>query len=392
MYSGCRHSFGVTLIDESFYCLSWAEFGREEPRPPTITTAQKQHMNEAPVSANVQITDPKVLMALSGPNSALLSELAKRSGALVNLRGDTILLSGETDDVRVAERFINEAATLVSNGVSLGAGDVGRTLESLRRDPNKRLSTLLDETVTIAARRKTIVPKGHAQRNYISRIREHDLTFGIGPAGTGKTYLAMAMAAQTLMQRQVKRIILTRPAVEAGERLGFLPGDLVEKVNPYLRPLYDALYDMLDSDKVEQLQGRGQIEVAPLAFMRGRTLNDAFVILDEAQNTTSEQMRMFLTRLGFGSKAVVTGDMTQTDLPRGARSGLREAVQLLGDVPEIAVCRFDDSDVVRHTLVQRIVQAYEANDARRARQREAKQTAHTAEPPVAPPETGVSPP
>jgi phosphate starvation-inducible PhoH-like protein len=214
----------------------------------------------------------------------------------------------------------------------------------------------------------------------VEAIRTHDLTFGTGPAGTGKTYLAMAVAASSLMQRTVKRIVLTRPAVEAGEKLGFLPGDLAEKVNPYLRPLYDALHDMLEFDKVDQMRERGQIEVAPLAFMRGRTLNDSFVILDEAQNATSEQMRMFLTRLGYGSKAVVTGDMTQTDLPQGSRSGLREARKLLEGIDGIAFCEFTDSDVVRHPLVQKIVVAYEQLDARK----QARKAAET-RPPDAPP-------
>jgi phosphate starvation-inducible PhoH-like protein len=237
------------------------------------------------------------------------------------------------------------------------------------------LSGLLEETIVVSGKARPIVPKSPAQRDYVAQIRKHDLTFGIGPAGTGKTYLAMAMAAQALLQRQVKRVILTRPAVEAGEKLGFLPGDLIEKVNPYLRPLYDALHDMVDFDKVEQLRARGQIEVAPLAFMRGRTLNDAFVILDEAQNATREQMRMFLTRLGFDSKAVVTGDITQTDLPRGATSGLKEAIQLLSGVEGIAICHFGDRDVVRHPLVQRIVVAYERLDERKASAAQARNEA-----------------
>lgn len=322
-------------------------------------------MNEAPHRANIQIDNPDVLMAISGPQSQLLGEVAKASGALVNLRGNTILLSGDLNDVVVAGRFLEGAVALVSNGVEIGKHDVARSLRSLRDDPDISLASLLDETIVVSQRHRAIVPKGATQRQYITQIREHDLTFGVGPAGTGKTYLAVAMAARALVQREVKRIILTRPAVEAGERLGFLPGDLVEKINPYLRPLYDALHDMLDFEKVDQLRTRGQIEVAPLAFMRGRTLSDAFVILDEAQNATSEQMRMFLTRLGFGSKAVVTGDMTQTDLPRGARSGLSEAVELLRDVSGIAQCHFTDRDVVRHPLVQRIVVAYEAQDQRR---------------------------
>ena len=320
-------------------------------------------MSDTPYSESLEVENTSVLMALSGPQSALLGELSRQSGAEVSLRGNTIYLSGEKVDVRVAHRFLSDVAELVSKGYEIGPNDVGRTVRGLRDNPDSTLVDLIDEVVLITPRRKPIAPKGQAQRRYIQAIREHDLTFGIGPAGTGKTYLAMAMAASALIQKRVKRIILTRPAVEAGEKLGFLPGDLAEKVNPYLRPLYDALHDMLDFDKVEQLQERGQIEVAPLAFMRGRTLNDSFVILDEAQNATSEQMRMFLTRLGFGSKACVTGDVTQTDLPTGARSGLREASQLLSSIPGIAFCMFTEADVVRHSLVQKIVVAYEKRDA-----------------------------
>lgn len=317
------------------------------------------------VSASIEVDNHQSLVALSAPHSQVLAELARESGAQVNLRGNTILLSGQDPNVEIAGRFLQDALKLLSSGVQLGASDVARSVRSLRDNPEGSLISLLDETVAISTRKKPIVPKGVAQRHYLSLIRAHDLTFGIGPAGTGKTYLAMAMAARALLNREVKRIVLTRPAVEAGERLGFLPGDLIEKINPYLRPLYDALNDMIDFEKVEQMRARGQIEVAPLAFMRGRTLSDAFVILDEAQNATSEQMRMFLTRLGFNSKAVVTGDVTQTDLPRGARSGLREAERLLSGVEGIAFCRFSDRDVVRHPLVQRIVVAYEAEDRRR---------------------------
>lgn len=317
------------------------------------------------VNASIEVDNHQSLVALSSPHSQVLAELARESGAQVNVRGNTILLSGEDPNVEVAGRFLQDALKLLNSGVQLGASDVARSVRSLRDNPEGSLTSLLDETVAISTRKKPIVPKGVAQRHYLSLIRSHDLTFGIGPAGTGKTYLAMAMAARALLNREVKRIVLTRPAVEAGERLGFLPGDLIEKINPYLRPLYDALHDMIDFEKVEQMRARGQIEVAPLAFMRGRTLNDAFVILDEAQNATSEQMRMFLTRLGFNSKAVVTGDVTQTDLPRGARSGLREAERLLNGVEGIAFCRFSDRDVVRHPLVQRIVVAYEADDRRR---------------------------
>ena len=322
-------------------------------------------MGVAPFSANIEVENTSVLLALSGPQSRLLGELARHSGADVNLRGNTILLSGNEPDVRVAHRFLSDAALLVERGVDIGPNDVAHSVRSLRGNPDASLTDLLDEIVLVSPRKRPVVPKGPTQRLYVEAIRTHDLTFGIGPAGTGKTYLAMAVAASALMKRTVKRIVLTRPAVEAGEKLGFLPGDLAEKVNPYLRPLYDALHDMLDFDKVDQMRERGQIEVAPLAFMRGRTLNDAFVILDEAQNATSEQMRMFLTRLGYGSKAVVTGDMTQTDLPSGSRSGLREARALLEGIDGISFCEFTDADVVRHPLVQKIVVAYERLDERR---------------------------
>jgi phosphate starvation-inducible PhoH-like protein len=317
------------------------------------------HMSSAPYSANLEVESTAVLMALSGPQSALLAEVARETGAEVSLRGNTIYLAGTEGDVRLAFRFLSDAAELVGRG----------------------FTELLDETILITPRKRPIVPKSVGQRRYVEAIRTHDLTFGIGPAGTGKTYLAMAMAAAWLMQKRVKRIVLARPAVEAGEKLGFLPGDLAEKVNPYLRPLYDALHDMLDFERAEQLRERGQIEVAPLAFMRGRTLNEAFVILDEAQNATSEQMRMFLTRFGFGSKVVVTGDITQTDLPQGARSGLREARDLLTGVAGIAFCSFSDQDVVRHPLVQKIIVAYEKRDAELAAQEPKNGRARKNEPP-----------
>jgi phosphate starvation-inducible PhoH-like protein len=336
-------------------------------------------MGSAPFSANLEVASTSVLLALSGPQSRLLGELSRHSGAEVNLRGNTILISGDEPDVRIAHRFLSDAAQLVERGVEIGPNDVAHSVRSLRGNPAASLTDVLDEAVMVSPRRRPVVPKGPMQRRYVEAIRTHDLTFGIGPAGTGKTYLAMAVAASALLKREVKRIVLTRPAVEAGEKLGFLPGDLAEKVNPYLRPLYDALHDMLDFEKVEQMRDRSQIEVAPLAFMRGRTLNDSFVILDEAQNATSEQMRMFLTRLGYGSKAVVTGDMTQTDLPSGQRSGLREARTLLDGVDGVAMCQFSDADVVRHPLVQKIVVAYEKLDEQRRVQREAEKSQREAE-------------
>jgi phosphate starvation-inducible protein PhoH and related proteins len=317
----------------------------------------------------VEVEDTTVLLALTGPQNGLLKLLGRETGADVGQRGNSILLSGTSEQVDLAERFLSETAQLLRQGVELTPVDYARNLSALRDDPAMKMRDLFDEAVVVPARGRTIVPKSIAQKRYVQAIRAHDLTFGIGPAGTGKTYLAMAMAVSALVERKVKRIILARPAVEAGEKLGFLPGDLAEKVNPYLRPLYDALHDMMDFDKAQALVARGQIEVAPLAFMRGRTLSDAFVILDEAQNTTSEQMRMFLTRIGHGSRAVVTGDITQVDLPIGARSGLAEARQLLGNVEGIVFCEFTDVDVVRHPLVQRIVLAYERRDAERKRQR-----------------------
>src|SRR6266545_6687680 len=315
------------------------------------------------VNAEVEVADTAVLLSLSGPNNELLKALGEETGIGVGLRGNSILLAGEPECVALAERFIGEAAGLIRGGTRLDANDYIRGLRTLRADPTLRLRDLFDEIVLVTPRHRPITPKGLAQKKYIEAIRTHDLTFCIGPAGTGKTYLAMAMAVNGLVTRAYKRIILARPAVEAGEKLGFLPGDLAEKVNPYLRPLYDALHDMMDIDRAEGLISRGQIEVAPLAFMRGRTLNDCFVILDEAQNATSEQMRMFLTRLGYASKAVVTGDVTQVDLPIGQRSGLAEARALLASIEGIAFCQFTEVDVVRHPLVQRIIVAYDRRDA-----------------------------
>lgn len=315
------------------------------------------------ITADVEVLDNATLMALVGPNSEHLKLLSRTLGIDSSLRGNVIRLMGVAETVALAERFLAEAADLMSSGSVLDPQDFVRAAQALRDDPTLTLRELFEDVVLVSTRRKPITAKTISQRRYIQAIRTHDLTFGIGPAGTGKTYLAMAMAVFALIERRVKRIILTRPAVEAGERLGFLPGDLAEKVNPYLRPLYDALHDMMDGDRVSGLVSRGQIEVAPLAFMRGRTLNDSFVILDEAQNATSDQMRMFLTRLGYSSKAVVTGDVTQVDLPHGARSGLAEARDLLNGTEGIAICHFTDADVVRHPLVQRIIVAYERRDA-----------------------------
>jgi phosphate starvation-inducible PhoH-like protein len=316
-------------------------------------------------SSEVEVDETRILLALAGPRNERLKILEREASVTVGLRGNKILLEGDAENVALAERFLAETAGLLRQGVDVQASDIARAVRMLRSEPHVELRDMFDDVVPVGTGRPPVGPRGLAQKRYVESIRSHDLTFGIGPAGTGKTYLAMACAIAALQSRQVKRIVLTRPAVEAGEKLGFLPGDLAEKVNPYLRPLYDALADMLDVDKAQGLIHRGHIEVAPLAFMRGRTLNDSFVILDEAQNTTSEQMRMFLTRLGYHAKAVVTGDVTQVDLPGGRASGLAEARALLDGVEGIAFCHFSEVDVVRHPLVQKIIVRYEARDRER---------------------------
>jgi len=282
---------------------------------------------------------------------------------------DTIEIEGESEDVARAERIFEDYFALVREGVVFKNGDLNSLLRVVTADSEVTLRALVNSGRQRSFGKKVLAPKTVTQRLYLEAIERNDLVFGIGPAGTGKTYLAVAMAIQALISKRVNRIILTRPAVEAGERLGFLPGTLQEKVDPYLRPLYDALYDMLEAEKVEKLIERLSIEVAPLAFMRGRTLNDSFIILDEAQNTTTEQMKMVLTRQGFSSKTVVTGDLTQVDLPSGKRSGLLEASEILKGIEGISFVYFDERDVVRHSLVQRIVRAYEKyNEAIAGRQ------------------------
>jgi phosphate starvation-inducible PhoH-like protein len=292
---------------------------------------------------------------LGGDRDALLRALEDRSGARLYLRGNQLTLEGEDDAVGNARSVVDELTELVEQGVVVGPQTVDAVIGVLTED-GRAVDVLHD--VVWRHRGHKVAPKTLGQKRYVDAIRANTVTFGIGPAGTGKTYLAIALAVQSLADRQVARIILTRPAVEAGERLGFLPGDLLAKVDPYLRPLFDALHDMLDADRLAGHMDKGMVEVAPLAFMRGRTLNDSFIILDEAQNTSPEQMQMFLTRLGFGSKVVVTGDITQIDLPRDQRSGLVNVMRVLADVPDIAFINFTDADVVRHKLVQRIVNAY----------------------------------
>ncbi len=277
------------------------------------------------------------------------------------LRSD-LKISGEAEDVQKAVRAVNGLLMLINKGEALSDQNVRYVLSLVNEGAEDKLSGLIGDCICMTAKGKPVKPKTLGQKKYVEAIRQNTITLGAGPAGTGKTYLAVAMAVTAFRAKEVNRIILTRPAVEAGEKLGFLPGDLQQKVDPYLRPLYDALFDMLGAEAFQRYQERGSIEVAPLAYMRGRTLDDSFIILDEAQNTTKEQMKMFLTRLGFNSKMVVTGDITQIDLPDGKKSGLLQAMKILKDIPDISICRFTEKDVVRHKLVQDIIKAYEKNE------------------------------
>jgi len=302
-----------------------------------------------------------VAAELAGSQDAVLRALEGHLQCRVFLRGNLLTLDGEEPETRTGERVVRELSELIARGHEIGPGTIAAVTGAL--DAHESPAKVLEDVVW-RHRSLRVAPKTVNQKRYVDSIRKNTITFGVGPAGTGKTFLAVAMAAAALARHEVNRIILTRPAVEAGERLGFLPGDLMAKVDPYLRPLFDALHDMLDPEKVSQHLERGVIEIAPLAFMRGRTLNDSFVILDEAQNTTPEQMKMFLTRLGFGSRMVVTGDVTQVDLPREQRSGLVAVGEILDSVDGIEFLRFGGEDVVRHKLVQRIVEAYDAHAQR----------------------------
>ncbi len=297
------------------------------------------------------------LFGLNDQNAALLSQ---ECGVTLSARGTELVLTGEADDIALAESVVTKLLEMIRRGEMVDRARVRYAIALAREGKADMLDEILRSVVAITHRGKQVRCKTLGQQAYVEAIRSHDLTFAIGPAGTGKTYLAMALAVVALKNKEIERIVLTRPAVEAGEKLGYLPGDLTQKVDPYLRPLYDALYDFMGVDSYQKLLERGTVEVAPLAYMRGRTLSDSFIILDEAQNTTSEQMKMFLTRFGFGSKVVVTGDVTQTDLPYGKKSGLAEAIEILQGIPEIGMVRLTDQDVVRHELVQRIVQAYDA--------------------------------
>ena len=311
----------------------------------------------------IAFEDSSLANTLFGPQNKNLRLIAERSGTSIGSRGLSLTIEGDAAAASLVQNLLAQLYGLLQSGHSLHPRDIEYAFGMLSRDSQVNLGKVFREATLVVSSRRTIIPKTLSQRDYITALRDADLTFAVGPAGTGKTYLAVAVALSMLLAKRVKRIILTRPAVEAGERLGFLPGDLAQKINPYLRPLYDALHDMLDFERVAEMQETGVIEVAPLAFMRGRTLNDSFIILDEAQNTTPEQMKMFLTRMGFGSKTAVTGDTTQIDLPENGkaspRSGLVHALSVLGSVEGIRTVHFDERDVIRHPLVGRVVKAYD---------------------------------
>jgi phosphate starvation-inducible PhoH-like protein len=314
---------------------------------------------------SLDFSDIDLAQQLFGEHNKNLKRIAKATDSTINARGNTVFIYGEKIAARLADNILKQLYGLLKEGYPIHTNDIDYAVRILSADDRVRLKEIFLDKVYITSKKNTVAPKSRAQKEYIEAIRNYDIAFGIGPAGTGKTYLAMAMAVSALSKGTVSRIILTRPAVEAGESLGFLPGDLAEKVDPYLRPLYDALHDMMRFEKVAMLMQKGIIEVAPIAFMRGRTLNDSFVILDEAQNTTTEQMKMFLTRIGFNSKAVITGDITQIDLPAEKASGLVETKNILQGIEGIKFVFFTKRDVVRHKLVQEIIRAYEELEARK---------------------------
>lgn len=318
----------------------------------------------------ISFSNQELAITLFGEQNANLKLIEKELQVRIHCRGTSLTIKGDKCDAELARKVLSELYGILKGGYPVYSQDVDFALRILASGENVSLRDIFLDTVYITSKKRVITPKSIAQKYYIETIRKQDIVFGIGPAGTGKTYLAMAMAVADLLAGNVNRIILARPAVEAGEKLGFLPGDLAEKVNPYLRPLYDALHDMMDFEKASAMLYKGVIEVAPLAFMRGRTLNDSFVILDEAQNTTTEQMKMFLTRLGFSSKAVITGDVTQIDLGEGKRSGLVEACEVLAGVEGIAFCHFSHRDVVRHRLVRNIIRAYDRWEKKQEKSRD----------------------
>jgi phosphate starvation-inducible PhoH-like protein len=311
--------------------------------------------------------DPAALQQLCGSNNSRLKLIERTAGAEVHLRGNEITIEGDDGPTETAKSALEQLYDLALAGKPLSSDDVVRAVKLLQGEGTQTsLAGVFGEAIITPRAGRPIAPKGGTQKKYVDLVRTNDIVFAVGPAGTGKTYLAMALAVRALLDKQIRRIILTRPAVEAGERLGFLPGTLEEKVDPYLRPLFDALHDMMDPEKLQRLMADDVIEVAPLAFLRGRTLNESFIVLDEAQNTTPAQMKMFLTRMGYGAKLVITGDLTQTDLPPNQRSGLRDAIELVHGIRGIGIIQFSDADVVRHPLVAALIRAYDARDRERS--------------------------
>ncbi|GGA68652.1 PhoH family protein [Ornithinibacillus halotolerans] len=308
---------------------------------------------------DIELTNPEEALELFGNNDKYLKHIEDKLNVSIVTRGEKVSVSGTNEDISIVQDVLLTLLNVVRKGITIAERDIVYAIELAKQGKINQFETLFEDVIAKTVKGKSIRVKTLGQKKYVSAIKENDLVFGIGPAGTGKTYLAVVMAVQALKNGHIKRIILTRPAVEAGESLGFLPGDLKEKVDPYLRPLYDALNDVLGAEHTLRLIERETIEIAPLAYMRGRTLDDAFVILDEAQNTTPEQMKMFLTRLGFGSKMVITGDITQVDLPKGVKSGLQVADKLLASIKDISFIYLTQTDVVRHPLVQKIIDAYE---------------------------------
>lgn len=322
----------------------------------------KKKEEKLSLTKKIDFNEYELLNVLCGEQNKHIKVIEKRIGLSISSRGTELTLRGGDWEIDLAESILVQLYELAKSGFPLYSQDIEHAIRILSKDRSAKLKDIFLDSIYVSSKKRVVTPRTVTQKEYIESIRNYDIVFSIGPAGTGKTYLAMAMAVASLVKKEIRRIVLARPAVEAGERLGFLPGDLNEKVNPYLRPLYDALHDMVDFDDASSLMEKGVIEVAPLAFMRGRTLNDSFVILDEAQNATAEQMKMFLTRLGFSSKAVITGDITQTDLPAGKDSGLVEALEILDGIKGIKFIFFSRDDVVRHPLVQKIIDAYEKKD------------------------------
>ncbi len=364
--------------------------GNVSPQRVAMPACYKTALAKPTRREKLTFDDPEALQQLCGSNNSRLKLIERTAGVELNLRGNELTIDGPAGDgeapgpVDHARRALEQLYEFALAGKALSSDDVVRAVKLVSGEAGRdgeTIESVWGSTILVPRGGRPIGPRGASQKRYVDLVRDNDIVFAIGPAGTGKTYLAMALAVRALLDRQVRRIVLTRPAIEAGEHLGFLPGTLEEKIDPYLRPLFDALHDMLDPDRMQRMTTEQVIEVAPLAFLRGRTLNECFIVLDEAQNTTPEQMKMFLTRMGYGAKVVITGDPSQTDLPRGHRSGLRDALELVDGIRGIASIAFTDQDVVRHPLVAALIRAYDARDRARSEAREAREARDADTPP-----------